>query len=191
MTADLRRVNGVLAREGIMERVGAKERTMKRKWIVAAIGAALVSGAVWAQWGPGMMGGYGGGYGPGMMGGYGGGYGPGMMGGNGPRGGPGMTGGYGWGYERLDLTDAQRDKIASITKELRNKQWGLMQSMHELRWNSSSGAKNDDELRKTYDAMAAIRKEMFENGLDARKKVDEVLTKEQREELAKYQRRGW
>jgi len=163
---------------------------MKRKWIVAAIGAALVSGAAWAQWGPGMMGGYGGGYGPGMMGGYGGGYGPGMMGGNGPRGGPGMMGGYGWGYERLDLTDAQRDKIASITKDFRDKQWGLMQAMHELRWNSFPAAKSDDELKKAYDGMAAIRKQMFENGLDLRKQIDAVLTKEQREELGKQQRRG-
>jgi len=77
-----------------------------------------------------------------------------------------------------------------ITGELRNKQWGLMQSMHELRWNSFPAAKSDADLTKAYDAMAAIRKEMFQNGLDTRKKIDEVLTKEQREELGKYQRRG-
>ena len=42
---------------------------MKRKFVVAAIAAALFSAAAWAQWGPGMMGGYGPGYGggPGMM----------------------------------------------------------------------------------------------------------------------------
>jgi Spy/CpxP family protein refolding chaperone len=89
---------------------------------IAALGLAIISGAVLAQtdattpapesapsYGPGMMRGYGygmqgygpgmmGGYGPGMMGGYGpgtmGAYGPGMMGGYGP----GMMGGYGPGW---------------------------------------------------------------------------------------------
>ncbi|HEX6633413.1 MAG TPA: Spy/CpxP family protein refolding chaperone [Usitatibacter sp.] len=185
---------------------------MKRKWMAAAIGAALFSAAAWAQWGPGMggygmgqgmMGGYGGGDcpyaagqgggygpGPGMMGGYGGrgGYGPGMMGGYGGGYGPGMMGGYGGGYQNLDLSDEQREKIDKIVDETREKQFGLMQSMHQLHRNA--GAQSDADAMKNYDAVAAVRKEMFANRLEARKRIEAVLTKEQRDQLAKHQRRG-
>ena len=187
---------------------------MKRKWIVAAIGAALLSTAALAQWGPG-MGGYGYGMGPGMMGGYGPGgesqgYGPGARGsgygcggygyghgyGRGMMGGGrgwGMGGGYGWAYHSLNLTDEQRDKIDAIAKEVREKQWGLMQTMHGLLWKSEGpGKASDADILKNFDAMTAVRREMLAARLDARKRMDAVLTKEQREELAKQQRRyGW
>ncbi len=128
--------------------------------------------------GPGMMGGYGPGYGmgPGMMGGYGPGYGmgPGMMGGYGPGYGmgPGMMGGYGmgpgmmggcgggYGYNALNLTDAQRDQIAKIQEEAQRSQWETMSKMREV---------------------------MIQGWAEARKKMDAVLTKEQREQL----NRGW
>ena len=73
--------------------------------------------------GPGMRGG---GYGHGMMGGYGYGYGHGMMGGYGM--GPGMMGGYGFGRmpNIPDLTKEQRDKITTVQKEVRQKQWALI-----------------------------------------------------------------
>ena len=151
---------------------------MKRILIAVAAAAALLAAPAWAQMGPGMMGGYGTGpgmTGPGMMGGYGpGGYGPGgygmgpgMMGGYGPGGygpggygmGPGMMGGYG-GYGGLNLTDEQRAKIDAIQQEASRKQWDLM--------------------GKTHEQMSALM-------LDARKRVDAVLTKEQREQLS----RGW
>ncbi|HUI98600.1 MAG TPA: Spy/CpxP family protein refolding chaperone [Usitatibacter sp.] len=198
---------------------------MKRKWIIAAVGAALLSVGAWAQWGPG-MGGYGAGpgmmggngygcgpagdsegygpgarggggaygYGPGTMGGRGGGWGggPGMTGGRGGGwgGGPGMMGGYGWGYQSLDLSDAQRQKISDIGKELREKQWVLMQTMHGLMWQSEKpGTQSDAEILKNFDAATAVRREMLAARLDARKRIDEVLTKEQHEQLKKY--RGW
>jgi len=120
--------------------------------------------------GPGMMGGYGpgNGMGPGMMGGYG--MGPGMMGGYGM--GPGMMGGYGqgygmgpgmmggcgggYGYNALNLSDAQRDKIAKIEQETARSQWEIMSKMRE----------------------AAIQ-----GAVEAQKQIDAVLTKEQREQL--------
>jgi len=153
--------------------------------------------------GPGMMGGYG----PGMMGGYGaGGYGmgPGMMGGYGPGGygmGPGMMGGYGSGgygmgpgmmggagpYAGLDLSSEQRSKIADIQQALWRKQWDLMGKMHEGRFHMHQqygGAETDDSaVRKAYQAMADAHKQMFEATLDARRRIDAVLTKEQREKL--------
>lgn len=157
---------------------------MKRKLFVAAIAAALFSAAAWAQWGPGMMGGYGPGYGMG----------PGMMGGGYAQGyGPGMMGGYGPGaYGALDLTDEQRDKIASIQQDLWKKHWALMGAMHELRGNFFP--RKDDsaaDAQKNYEAMAALQKQMFEASLEARKQIDAVLTKEQQEQLRKNSRRGW
>jgi len=189
---------------------------MKRKLIAAAALAAIFSAAAWAQWGPGMMGGYGpgGGYnpgygmGPGMMGGYGmgpgmmGGYGmgPGMMGGYGM--GPGMMGGYGMGpgmmggygvrgYAGLNLTDEQRAKIAEIQKDVSRKQWELMGKIHDQLFHlyelESSGKLDDDAARKAYQAVSDAHKAMFEYGLDARKRIDAVLTDEQRKQL----RRDW
>jgi Spy/CpxP family protein refolding chaperone len=115
--------------------------------------------------GPGMMGGYGQGYGPGygmgpgMMGGYGPGYGmgPGMMWGNGGYGG---CGGYGYGLNALNLSDAQRAKIEKIQSEASRSQWEIMNKMHEA---------------------------VSQSWQEAQKKIDAVLTKEQRDQL----QRGW
>ena len=108
--------------------------------------------------GPWMMGGYGPGYGmgPGMMGGYG--MGPWMMGGYGRSYGmgPWMMGSYGYGYNALDLSDAQRQKIEKIQEEAWNSQWEVMNKMHEA-------------ISQTW--------------VEAQKKIDAVLTKKQREQL--------
>jgi Spy/CpxP family protein refolding chaperone len=186
---------------------------MKRT-LIGAASAAILATAAWAQpgYGPGDYG-YGPGYGmgPGMMGGYGYGMGPGMMGGYGPGGGygygtgPGMMGGYGggygmgpgmmWGYGPgayygLKLSDEQRRKIADIQQEQWKKQWALMSAMHELRFRQfnaeESGTSGDADTRKSYQAFADLQKQMFENSLDTRKRIDAVLTKEQREELRKW-----
>ena len=148
-------------------------------------------GPGYGHMGPGMMGqGYGPGYGhmgPGMMGqGYGPGYGhmgPGMMG---QATGPGMM--YGAGpYAALDLSAEQRTKIAEIQQGLWRKHWDLMGKMHEERYHMHelmSGTVLDDaSARKGYQAMADAHKQMFEATLDARKRIDAVLTKEQRKKL--------
>ena len=168
---------------------------MKRNLIVAAALAAVFSATTASAqgygpgygMGPGMMGGYGGygpgyGMGPGMMWGYGGG--PGYYGM-----GPGMMWGYGgYGYGIPNLTDEQRAKVAEIQKEFRNKQWALMQSMHELAWNQADlyrdGKLDEKSARKAFDAMTGLRKQMFENSLEARKRMDSVLTAQQRKELS-------
>jgi Spy/CpxP family protein refolding chaperone len=135
-----------------------------------------------------MMGGAGPGYGPGaMMGGYGPGYGP-MMGGYGPGiMGPGMMGGYGYG--RLpDLTPEQRSKIAEIQREYRGRQWPLMQQMHELMWADGAAAPDEQAQRRDYDKIAALQKQMFENSLESRKRIDTLLTPQQREEMRRGRR---
>ena len=170
---------------------------MKRK-LIAAAAAAVFTTTAWAQMGPGMMGGYGPGYGmgPGMMGGYGPGYGmgPGMMGGYGPGYGmgPGTMGGYGpGGYGALKLSDEQRAKIATIQEESSRKQWESMGKMHEEGFHMhqyfDAGKTDDAATRKAYQAMADAHKQMFEVMLEARKRIDAVLTQEQREQL----KRGW
>jgi Spy/CpxP family protein refolding chaperone len=160
--------------------------------------------------GPGMMGGYGpGGMGPGMMGGYGPGYGmgPGMMGGYGPGGmGPGMMGGYGPGYGMgpgmmggyggyggygVDLSPEQRAKIADMQQEFARKQWESMAKMHAeggpMYQAFGPGAFDEKAARNAYQAMVEAQKQMFEASLQMRKKIDGVLTPEQREQMG----RGW
>jgi Spy/CpxP family protein refolding chaperone len=135
--------------------------------------------------GPGMMGGYG--MGPGMMGDYG--MGPGMMGGYGM--GPGMMGGYGgYGYG-LDLSAEQRAKISEIQQEVAQKHWDLMGRLHQqggpMAEAFGPGPIDERAARKAYDAMADAHKQMFDLSLQARKRIDAVLTPEQREQMS----RGW
>jgi Spy/CpxP family protein refolding chaperone len=132
-------------------------------------------------------------------------YGPGGMMGNSPGmmmgGGPGMMGGAGmgpgmmWGnldqaYAGLDLSADQRKKIADIQEQSSKSMWQLMGTLHEqgYRMGHMMGASpvDDADARKAYDAMAATHKAMFESQLDARKRIDAVLTPAQREQLRKY-----
>ena len=138
--------------------------------------------------GPGMMGGYG--MGPGMMGGYG--MGPGMMGGYGM--GPGMMGGYGYGGPYSggpDLTKEQAEKIDKIRDDLAKKEAPLMQQIFEERRKLqdmySSGADPaalDQAYRKTTD----LERQVFNARADAQKRMNAVLTKEQRERIQRMQR---
>lgn len=152
---------------------------MKRILIGAALaGAAILAGTALGQgygMGPGMMGG---GMGPGMMGG---GYGPGQgMG-------PGMMGGgYGPGYTALNLTDEQRKKIDAIQEEVWSRQGELMGRMHAQSYRMHDFGKSDDAAaRKAFDEMAVAHKQMFETRLEARKRIDAVLTPEQRKQLGR------
>ena len=157
---------------------------MKRTLIGAAVAAAAILGgtAVGQGYGmgPGMMGG---GYGPGY------GMGPGMMGGYGPGQGMGpgmMGGGYGPGYAALNLTDEQRKKIDAIQEEVWGKQGELMGRMHAQSYRMHDFGKADDAAaRKAFDEMAAAHKQMFETRLEARKRIDAVLTPEQRKQLGR------
>ena len=168
---------------------------MKSTWMVVAAGLLIASAAAAQPYGmgPGMMGAYGGGYGPGpgMMGGYGAGYGPGsgMMGGYGPNGsGPAMMwGGAGHPFAGLDLSPDQRKQIEQIEEETGRAQWQLMGAMHEqgFRMHGLFGPGSLDEAaaRKAFDRMTETQKAMFNLALEARKRIDAVLTPEQRARL--------
>jgi Spy/CpxP family protein refolding chaperone len=163
---------------------------------VAAFGFALASPPTAAQVGPGYgMMGPGGGPGYGMMGpgygvpgagGYGHGYGYGMPG---MGMGPGMWGGT--ASLPANLSAEQRTKIADIQRDVRKRQWPLMQQMHELMWNdgtSEPGALDEQAQRRDYDRVAALQKQMFETMLESRKRIDAVLTPQQREEMQRARR---
>lgn len=178
---------------------------MKRvkTWVV--VGAALMLGACGHGWGPGagpggsgpwtmgagpgsgMTGDAAGGcaMGPGMMGGTGGwGMGPGRMGG-GPGMGPGMMGGPGWGLGQLDLSAEQRARIDEIQADIGRRQWALMNAVHAQGGPMHGGAWDEAGERRAYEAMSAVHKQMFELRLEAQKRVMEVLTPAQREQLSR------
>ena len=154
---------------------------MKRTWIAVGAAAVLAASAA-AQPGPG--------FGPAMMGGYGpgmmmDGYGPGML--MGPHG-PGMMGGVGrWDTAPSDLSAEQRKALWQVRQDFWKKQWPLMQAMHAAMWGGDAGdpgaAFDEQAARRAYEAASGVRKQMFENMLEMRKRSDAILTPKQREEL--------
>lgn len=161
--------------------------------------ATLLSTSALADRSPDSYGpGYGMGYGMGsMMGGYGMGgmmdgcgYGERMGGQRSDCGmGPGMMGGYGMRSD-LNLSADQRSKIAKIQNDLRRQHWVLMGKMldEQAQMGEQYSSDNPDEalLKKIYRNMSDLRHQMFDLSLDARKQIEAVLTKEQREK----QKRG-
>ncbi len=124
-------------------------------------------------WGPGM--------GPGMMGGYG--MGMGM--------GPGMMGGHRWRWGRgLDLTDEQRTSINKIQDETRKSHWALMGEMMDqqakLRDLHEAPKRDQEAIDETYKAIGNLHQQMYDSSVDARKRIEAVLTKEQQEKLRGY-----
>ena len=109
------------------------------------------------------------------QGGYGYGMGPGMMG-----------GGYGSRAD-LNLTAEQRGKIAKIENDVRRKHWELMGKIQDEQTQMSerdlSDPSSDAALSKGYRNISELRHQMFDLSLSARRQIDSVLTKEQREKL--------
>ncbi len=148
---------------------------MKRTLITTALLSAFIALPAAAQQGPGMMGGGMGG--PGMMGG-------GMMGGPGA----GFEGDcHSGGYAALKLTDEQRAKIGDIQRDLWRKRQQIMSRGHQqgffMRDPLALARLDEAAARKSFDAMSAAMKEMFDASLEAGKRVNAVLTDEQRSQL--------
>lgn len=157
---------------------------MKRTLITVALLSAFFAMPASAQprndMGHGMMGG-------GMMG-------SGMMGGQGMMGdrGIGRAGDCHSGYAALNLTDEQRAKLGDIRRDLWRKRQEVMSRMHEQDIHMHDvfalGGVDENKARKAFDAMTVAHKEMFEASLDAGKRMNEVLTPEQREQLQRARR---
>ncbi|OJY58968.1 periplasmic heavy metal sensor [Thiobacillus sp. 0-1251] len=129
--------------------------------------------------GPGMMGGM---MGPGMMGGYG------MMGPGMGMMGPGMMGGY---TGIPDLTKEQADKIDRIRDDLAKKETPLTQQLFEERQKLqdmyASGA-DPATLDQAYKKTTDLERQVFNARADAQKRMNAVLTKEQRDRMQRMQR---
>jgi len=147
--------------------------------------------------GPGMMGG-GYGMGPGMMGGgygYGMGAGMGMMGG-GYGMGPGMMGGgYGYGMGMINLSDEQRTKMNKTMDDERKQHWAIMGKMMEqqnkLRDLYAADKPDPKKVGAVYGEIAKLQQQMIETHLQATNQMQDVLTKEQREQIRQWHRGGW
>jgi Spy/CpxP family protein refolding chaperone len=119
-----------------------------------------------------------------MMGGYGPGYGM----------GPGMMGGYGW-MGMLDLSDDQRTKINKTMDEERKQHWAIMGKMMEqqnkLRDLYTADKPDPKKVGAVYGEIAKLQQQMVETHLQATNQVQDVLTKEQREQIRQWHRGGW
>lgn len=102
--------------------------------------------------------------------------------------GPGMMGGESMAMwrdlERLDLSAEQRTQIAQIQEDLRRQHQAMMQGMHSQAgphggWGDEAGE------RQRYEQMSAVHQAMFESQLVARKRILDVLTPGQREQLGR------
>lgn len=144
---------------------------MKRTLITAALLSAFIAMPASAHTGMG-----GGRMGGGMMGG------PGMM----EYPGAGRAGDCHSAYAALNLTNEQRAKLEDIERDLWRKQRQLVSRMHEQDFHMHdiyAPGVDEAKARKAFDAMSVAHKEMFEASLDARKRIDAVLTEEQRKQL--------
>jgi Spy/CpxP family protein refolding chaperone len=90
----------------------------------------------------------------------------------------------------LKLTPDQRSKVNEIERDLKRKQWKLIGSIRELRWKQQDAFRaaelDVDAVRRTYEEISALRKEMFDLAVDGRKRVESILTKEQRVEVSEW-----
>ncbi len=187
---------------------------MKLKLLAASTAILLgTAGTAMAQqpWGyGGLAPGYGTGYaygGPGAgaqapgyggmaqqySGGYGG-PGPGFIGAYGATGRYGPLYGMGTGQMgglNLNLSPEQVERISAIHDQYAEKRWELIGKMHQQQrpmFNAfGPGPINEKAARRSFESMSEVQKDLFELALETRKKVDNVLTSEQRQKLG----RGW
>jgi hypothetical protein len=68
--------------------------------------------------------------------------------------------------------------------------WQLMGTMHQQGYHMQGmfgpGVLDESAARKSFQTMTETQKAMFELQLEARKKIDAVLTKEQRDQLRQH-----
>jgi len=137
-----------------------------------------------------MMGG-----GMGMMGGSGMGGGMGMMGGQGMCGSMGMMHGGMGPLQMLNLTAEQRTKINAIHDGLRKEHWALMGKIMDerakLRDLFEAEKPDTKKIGPVFDTIFGLRKQMMLASIDAKNRVQEVLTKEQLDQLKQWHHSRW
>ena len=87
----------------------------------------------------------------------------------------------------LRLSEEQQAKLTEIQRDFQRKQWNLMGSIRETRWKQQDAMKAAEldvaAAQRNFEAIAKARREMFDAAVDARKRIEAVLTKEQLEAL--------
>ena len=90
----------------------------------------------------------------------------------------------------LKLTVDQRNKLTEIERDLKRKQWPLMGSIRELRWKQQDAFKaaevDVEAVRRNFEETSALRKQMFDLAIEGRKRVESVLTREQRAQVSEW-----
>ncbi len=108
--------------------------------------------------------------------------------------GPGMTMGYGV-LNELNLSDEQRAKIDKIFDTERKQHWAIMGQMldeqSKLRDLYNVDEPDPKKVGAVYGQLARQRQQMLETHIQAFNQMQEVLTKEQREQLHQWNRGGW
>lgn len=120
------------------------------------------------------------------------GMGPGMMRGDGM--GPGMMMGFGGWPSGLDLTSEQRTKINRIQDGTRKAHWALMGDMMDqqakLRDLYDAPKRDGAAIDETSRAIGSLRQKMIDASVDARKKMEAVLTSKQLDKLRAYEKQA-
>ncbi|AJX42257.1 LTXXQ motif family protein [Burkholderia mallei] len=120
------------------------------------------------------------------------GMGPGMMRGDGM--GPGMMMGFGGWPSGLDLTSEQRAKINRIQDDTRKAHWALMGDMMDqqakLRDLYDAPKRDGAAIDETSRAIGSLRQKMIDASVDARKKMEAVLTSKQLDKLRAYEKQA-
>jgi len=102
----------------------------------------------------------------------------------------GMAGGWdlpGASLDAVNLTTAQRATIDAIHRELRTKQTALMERMHATMHETHAyrdGKYDEAALRSAYGEAEKIHRQMFESRLEAQRRIDALLTPQQRLQLS-------
>lgn len=114
------------------------------------------------------------------------------MGGWGMMGGPGMLAGCGenmmWlGWNAIKLSKEQREKMNAIQRALREKQWVLMDRLHESMQSAGfyrDGKFDEQAARSAYATAEKMHRQMFDNLVEAQGRIDALLTPQQRQQLS-------
>jgi Spy/CpxP family protein refolding chaperone len=116
-------------------------------------------------------------------------------------GGPGYGPGHGYGPGRgagdmpgaLNLSDEQRDKIAQIREENREKNWGAMgqlrSEMFKLRRLYAADNADASAVADQQKKVDELRRQMLKSRLESRAQVESILTPEQKKVFRQY--RPW
>ncbi|ARK75906.1 hypothetical protein BOC39_20105 [Burkholderia pseudomallei] len=108
--------------------------------------------------------------------------------------GPGMMMGFGGWPSGLDLTSEQRAKINRIQDDTRKAHWALMGDMMDqqakLRDLYDAPKRDGAAIDETSRAIGSLRQKMIDASVDARKKMEAVLTSKQLDKLRAYEKQA-